>query len=38
MEAREGQEGTTLDLVRDLFKMNEEALLRLGRVKKPWKK
>ena len=29
-EAREGQEGTKLDLIKDLFKTNEEALSRLG--------
>ena len=29
-EAREGKEGTKLDLIRDLFKTNEEALSRLG--------
>lgn len=37
-EANEGQEGTKSDLVKNLFKTNEEALSRLGRMRKPKEK
>lgn len=37
-EAHEGLKETNSDLVRDLFKMNEEAFLSVGQPKKPTKK